>query len=141
MNIREFNPLPYIIPTYQLKFYRKCKSFQYNIVPITEIIIIDFFHKYDNELKKVQRPNIQKFILTYQNICTSILLNVTSVMLTANTLNQCQSPRPKWTFYKHVSDNSNKCLSVGNFGILFVVVVCSTSTAYTSLCRGLKHLR
>ena len=75
----------HIIPTYQLKFYRKCKSFQHNIVPITEIIIIDFFHKYDNELKKVQRPNIQKFILTYQNICTSILLNVTSVMLTANT--------------------------------------------------------
>ena len=29
--------------------------------------------------------------------------------------------RPKWTIYKHVSDKSKKCLSVGNFGILSVV--------------------
>ena len=28
---------------------------------------------------------------------------------------------PKWTIYKHVSNNSKKCLSVGNFGILSVV--------------------
>ena len=54
-----------------------------------------------------------------------------------------KGPRPKWTIYKHVSDNSKKCLSVGNFGILSVVVVgvlCSASTAYTGLCRGLKYL-
>ena len=48
-----------------------------------------------------------------------------------------KTPRPKCTIYKHVSDNSKKYLSVGNFGILFVV--CSAYTAYTSLCRGLKY--
>ena len=31
--------------------------------------------------------------------------------------------RPKWTIYKHVSDNSKKCLSVDNSGILTVVVI------------------
>ena len=47
--------------------------------------------------------------------------------------------RSKWTIYKHVSDNSRKCLSVGNSGILsIVVVVCVLAPAYTSLCRGLK---
>ena len=39
-------------------------------------------------------------------------------------------PRPKWTTYKHVSDNSKKCLSV----------VCVLAPAYISLCRGLKYL-
>ena len=29
-----------------------------------------------------------------------------------------KGPRPKWTICKHVSDNSKKCLSVGNFWIL-----------------------
>ena len=44
--------------------------------------------------------------------------------------------------YKHVSDNSKKCLSVGNSGILsvIVVVVCVLAPAYTSLCRGLEYL-
>ena len=37
------------------------------------------------------------------------------------------------------SDKNKKCLSVGNFGILSVVI-CSASTAYTSLCRGWKYL-
>ena len=52
--------------------------------------------------------------------------------------------------YKHVSYKSKKCLSVGNarissvgnFGILsvvVVVVVCVLAPAYTSLCRGLKY--
>ena len=46
-------------------------------------------------------------------------------------------PRPKW-IYKHVSDNFKKYLSVGNFGILSVVVgVSSASTAFTGLCTGL----
>ena len=48
---------------------------------------------------------------------------------------------------KHESDKNKKCSSVGNFGILSVVVicsavvviVCSTSTAYTSLYRDLKY--
>ena len=31
-------------------------------------------------------------------------------------------PRPKWTIYKYESDK-NKCLSVGNFGILFFFFV------------------
>ena len=51
-----------------------------------------------------------------------------------------KGPRPKWTIYKHLSDNSKKCLSIGNFRILYVVchlsssvVVWSASTAYTSL--------
>ena len=47
--------------------------------------------------------------------------------------------RPKLTIYKRVSDNYKKCLSIGNFGILYVV--CSGSAAYTSLCRGLKYLQ
>ena len=60
-----------------------------------------------------------------------------------------KGPRPKWTIYKHVSDNSKKCLSVGNSEILsvvcrpssavVVVVVCVLAPAYTSLCRELKY--
>ena len=50
-----------------------------------------------------------------------------------------KGPNPKWTIYKHVSDKSKKCLSVGNSGILSVVVVmsvvCVLASAYTSLCR------
>ena len=34
-----------------------------------------------------------------------------------------KGPRPKWTIHKHVSDNFKKWLSVGNSGILSVVVV------------------
>ena len=47
-----------------------------------------------------------------------------------------KGPKPKWTIYKHVSDKNKKCLSVGNFEILSVVLrlsVCIVSTAYTSL--------
>ena len=47
------------------------------------------------------------------------------------------------TIYKHVSDNSKKCLSVVNFGLLsvvVVVVVCSAFLAYISICRGLEKL-
>ena len=43
----------------------------------------------------------------------------------------------KWAIYKH--DINKKCLSVGNSGILSVVV-CSASVTYTSLCRGLKYV-
>ena len=43
-----------------------------------------------------------------------------------------KGPRSKWTIFKDVSDNSKKCLCVGNFRILSVVV--------DSLCRGLKYL-
>ena len=52
-----------------------------------------------------------------------------------------KDPRTKWTIYKHVLDNYKKCLSVGNSGILsvVVVVVCVLAPAYTSLCRGLKY--
>ena len=31
--------------------------------------------------------------------------------------------RPKWTIYKHESEKNKKCLRVGNFGILSVVLV------------------
>ena len=48
-----------------------------------------------------------------------------------------KGPRPKVSIYKHISDNSKKCLAVGNFGILSV---CRASATYTSLCRGLKYL-
>ena len=60
--------------------------------------------------------------------------------------------RPKYTIYKHKSDKSKKFLYVSHFGILSVIVfhlssvICrhlpifSSSTAYTSLCRGLKYL-
>ena len=54
--------------------------------------------------------------------------------------------RPKWTIYKHVLDNSKKCLSVVVVVVVVVVIVvvvgvlCSASTAYTGLCRGLKYL-
>ena len=41
--------------------------------------------------------------------------------------------------YKHESNRNKKCLSVGNFGIMSVVV-CSLSVAYTMLYRGLKYL-
>ena len=33
-----------------------------------------------------------------------------------------KAPRPKSTIYKYVLDNSKKCMSVGNFVILSVVV-------------------
>ena len=49
-------------------------------------------------------------------------------------------PRPKWTIYKHVSDKSKKYMSVGNSGILSVVVVCVLNPAYTSLCKDLEYL-
>ena len=45
---------------------------------------------------------------------------------------------PNISIYKHESDNlRNFCLSVG---IMSVFVVCSASTAYTGLCKGLKYL-
>ena len=44
---------------------------------------------------------------------------------------------PKWTIYKHVSDKTKKCLSVGNFGIQ--TIVCVLAPTYT-LCRSLKYL-
>ena len=50
-----------------------------------------------------------------------------------------KGPRPKWTIHKHESDKIKKCLSVGNFGILSVVI-CSASTAYINLCKGLANL-
>ena len=55
-----------------------------------------------------------------------------------------QFPRPKWTIYKHVSDNPKNCLTVGNFGVLSFVcgllsVFCSASAAYISLWRDLKY--
>ena len=53
---------------------------------------------------------------------------------------QKKGRRPKWTIYKHVSDKNKTCLSADNFGILSVVVIYSLSTAYTSLCKGLKYL-
>ena len=48
-----------------------------------------------------------------------------------------KGPRPKWTIYKHVSDNSKKCLSVGNSGILFVVVchLCLVAHRFTILSQ------
>ena len=51
------------------------------------------------------------------------------------------SPLPKCTVYihnkyKHESDRNKECLSVGNFGILYVV--CSAPTDYTSLSRSLN---
>ena len=49
-----------------------------------------------------------------------------------------KSPRPKWIIYKHVSDESKKCLSVGNARILSVV--CEQSPAFPSICRGLEYL-
>ena len=42
-------------------------------------------------------------------------------------------PRPKWTIYKHVSDNSKECLSDGNFGILSVV--CRRPSSSLSVAR------
>ena len=42
-------------------------------------------------------------------------------------------PRSKWIIYKNESNQNNNSLSVGNFGILFVIVC--VSIAYTSLFR------
>ena len=36
---------------------------------------------------------------------------------------QKKDPIPKWTIYKYESDKNKKCLYVGNFGILPVVVL------------------
>ena len=53
-----------------------------------------------------------------------------------------KGPKSKWAIYKHVSDKLKKCLSVGNSGILsivvVVVVVCVRTPAYTSLCNDQK---
>ena len=43
--------------------------------------------------------------------------------------NQKDPDRP----YKDESDKKKKFLSVGNFGILFVIVICTMSTTYSSL--------
>ena len=51
--------------------------------------------------------------------------SVTTIFATSRK----SGPRPKWTIYKHISDNSSSSSSI-----------CSASTAYTSLCRGLKYL-
>ena len=50
-----------------------------------------------------------------------------------------KGPRPKWTIYKHVSDNSKKCFLsiISEFCLLFVV--CSASAGYNSLCRDLNQ--
>ena len=54
---------------------------------------------------------------------------------------QKKDPRPKWVIiHKHESDKNKKCLSLGNFGVLSVIVVCSAPIALTSLGRGLKYL-
>ena len=56
-----------------------------------------------------------------------------------------QLPKKRsWTqmdqLYKYVSDKKNmNCLSVVNFGTT-LSSVCSASTAYINLCRGLKYL-
>ena len=49
---------------------------------------------------------------------------------------------PNRPIYRHESDKNKKYLSANNFVFLsvFVVVICSASTSYTSLCRGLKNL-
>ena len=46
------------------------------------------------------------------------MFNVPTIFATSRK----KGHRPKLTIFKHVSDNINKCLSVGNFGILPVVV-------------------
>ena len=46
----------------------------------------------------------------------------------------------KRSIYKHVSDNSKKCLSVSVISEFWLLsMVCSASAAYTSLGRGLKY--
>ena len=58
------------------------------------------------------------------------------IVSTAICICMKKGPRPKY-----VLDNSKKCLCLGNFGILSVgLSVCSASTAYNSLCRGLNYL-
>ena len=45
-----------------------------------------------------------------------------------------KGPGPKCTIHKHESGKNKEFLSVGNFGIPYVVVVCSVRSAYFSLC-------
>ena len=54
------------------------------------------------------------------------------------SLFQKKSSRPKWAMYKHELEKiRNACLFVISE---FCITVCSASTAYTRLCRGLKYL-
>ena len=53
--------------------------------------------------------------------------------------------RPKWTIYKHVPDQSKKCLTVVNSVCHRSMSsssssVCVLAPAYTSLCTGLEYL-
>ena len=45
-------------------------------------------------------------------------------------------PRPRWTIYKHVSENTKKCLSVGNSGILSVIVICRLSSVLCGFTKS-----
>ena len=77
--------------------------------------------------------------LLYHYPCFGLLFKYTYVLAIFATSRKKDS-RPKWAIYKHESDKNKKCLSVSNFGILSVVVICSTPTACASLCRFLEYL-
>ena len=55
-------------------------------------------------------------VLGRSNLLVHINFVVPTIFATSG-----KKTRPKWAIYKYVLDNSKKCLSVGNFGILSVV--------------------
>ena len=66
-------------------------------------------------------------------LCLTCQVNICSHFL--------QLPRKgklKWTIYKHEPDKNKKCPSV--VVCRLSPIVCSASSAYTGLCRGLKYL-
>ena len=89
----------------------------------------------NNFLKFSENLRVQKLI-NFQKVEEKSKISTKSYFLFDSTwhlflkLSEKKCPTPKWTLYKHVSDNSKKCLSVGNFGILSVVV-CLLSSGKT----------
>ena len=81
----------------------------------TKIYYLENFRKID-QLQDIKTPlifNLISILGYFSTLCSNYFCNFWK-----------KGPRPKWTIYKHISDNSKKCLSVGSFEILSVVVIC-----------------
>ena len=126
---------------------KKIKTFQPQTSPIVFLkVSFDRIHQDLNlclrgySLKGViTRRTKNRFFFIFTTNCMILVYFYNNPMQTLFCDFRKKGPRSEWTIYKHVSDNSKKSLSVGNSGILSVIVVCVLAPAYISLCRGLEY--
>ena len=108
------------------------KMFDFYWYPSKSINVPNFYINMIYFYNYIKLINVHLFIKIYTLVCFSV--NLCSHYFYDF---QKKGPRPKWTTYKHESDNNKKYPTVGNFGILYVY---NAYTAYTSLYRCLKYL-